>query len=82
MSRNKHKTQGHPARVARDPLSIEIEKLATRAVKLFPTVLRDPRFDPDDAVISKAAAVGLLHLLAILEEKPTPFEIYGMEKRK
>jgi len=51
-------------------------------VELAPKVIRDPRFDPDDAVIAKSSAVGILHLLAILENKPTPFELYGMEKRK
>lgn len=76
------KSQGHPARIDRDPLSIEIEKIARRVVELAPKVIRDPRFDPNDAVIAKASAVGLLHLLAILEGKPTPFELYGMEKRK
>lgn len=79
---SRKKPQGHPARTTRDPLSIEVEKLARRVVELAPKIIRDARFDPNDAVIAKASAVGILHLLAILEGKPTPFEIYGMEKRK
>lgn len=74
------RNQGHPARTNRDELSIEIEKIARRVVELAPKIIRSPKYDPNDAVIAKASAVGLLHLLAIAENKPTPFEIYGIEK--
>lgn len=81
MSKNR-KPQGHPARANRDDTNLEIERLATRLVKLVPTIIRDPRFDPNDVIVAKAAAVGALHLMARLDGKPTPFEIYGMEPFK
>lgn len=82
MSKSKRKPQGHPARTNRDDTNLEIERLATRLVKLVPTIIRDPRFDPNDVTIAKASAVGALHLMARLDGKPTPFEIYGMEPFK
>ena len=77
---SKRKAQGHPARVSRDPLHIEIEKLATRLVHLVPQVIRDARFDPSDVDTAKAGSIAMLHLLAVMESKPTPAEIYGYGK--
>lgn len=74
------RNQGHPARANRDELHVEVEKLATRLVHLVPKIIRDARFDPEDVVVSKAGSVSLLHLLAVLEGKPTPAEIYGHGK--
>lgn len=80
MAKNKaKKPQGHPARVARDDTNIEIEKMSMRLVKLVPTVIRDPRFDPEDVVIAKASSVGILHLYSVLEGKPSPFELYKQQ---
>lgn len=80
MAKNKSKKpQGHPARVARDDTNIEIEKLSMRLVKLVPTVIRDPRFDPEDMVIAKASSVGILHLYSVLDGKPSPFELYKQQ---
>ena len=72
--------QGHPARANRDTLHVEVEKLATRLVKLVPQVIRDPRFDPEDITTAKAGSIAMLHLLAVLENKPTPAEVYGHRK--
>jgi len=65
----------------RDPLTVEVERLARRVTELVPQVIRDPRFDPDDVVVAKAASVGLLHLFARTEGKPTPYEVYGYDPR-
>lgn len=80
MSQKKH--QGHPARANRDTLTVEVEKLATRLVKLVPQVIRDPRFDPEDITVAKAGSIAMLHLLAVLENKPTPAEVYGRGKHE
>lgn len=72
--------QGHPARANRDELTVEIERLATRVTKLVPQIIRDKRFDPEDATTAKAGSIALLHLLAVLSNKPTPAEIYGHGK--
>lgn len=77
---SKRKPQGHPARTARDPLHVEIERLATKVTQLVPEIIRDPRFDPEDVTTVKAGSIALLHLLAILSDKPTPAEIYGYGK--
>lgn len=77
---SKRKPQGHPARTNRDPLTVEIERLATRVTKLIPQIIRNPAFDPEDVIVSKAGSVALLHLLAVLSDKPTPAEIYGLGK--
>lgn len=72
--------QGHPARTNRDELTIEIERLATRVTKLVPQIIRSATYDPEDVVVAKAASIGLLHLLAVASNKPTPAEIYGHGK--
>lgn len=77
---SKRKPQGHPARTNRDELHIEIEKLVNRLVQIVPKVIKDARFDPEDVIVSKAGSVALLHLLAVLSDKPTPAEIYGLGK--
>jgi len=74
------KKQGHPARANRDTLHVEVERLATRLVKLVPEVIKDSRFDPEDVVVSKAGSIAALHLLAVLAGKPTPAEVYGYGK--
>lgn len=76
----KRKPQGHPARLARDPLQVRVDKLAAQATELVRDVIRDPRFDPEDVVVSKAGSVALLHLMAVLAGKPTPAESYGLGK--
>lgn len=80
MSKRKSKPQGHPARINRDPLQIEIEKLANRLVQLVPSVIKDSRFDPEDVIVAKAGSIAALHLLAVLDGKPTPAEVYGYGK--
>lgn len=77
---SRRKPQGHPARANRDALHIEIEKLANRLVQIVPQVIKDARFDPEDVIVSKAGSVAMLHLLAVLADKPTPAEIYGYGK--
>ena len=74
------KPQGHPARTNRDALHVEVEKLATRLTKLVPQVIRDPRFDPEDVTTAKAGSIAMLHLLAVMADRPTPAEIYGHGK--
>ena len=70
---------GHPSRVRRDELHVEIEKLATRAVHLIPKIIRDNRLNPDDVLHGKAAAIGLLHMLSVMEQKPSPYQVFGKE---
>lgn len=77
---SQRKNQGHPARTNRDSLHVEIEKLATRITRLVPEVIRDSRFDPEDVTTAKAGSIAMLHLLAVLSNKPTPAEIYGHGK--
>lgn len=72
--------QGHPGRVNRDQLHVEVEKLANRLVKLVPEIIKDPKFDPEDVVVAKTGALAMLHLLAIMAGKPTPAEVYGHTK--
>lgn len=72
--------QGHPARTNRDALHVEVEKLATRITKLVPAIIRDPRFDPEDVTTAKAGSIAMLHLLAVMADRPTPAEIYGHGK--
>lgn len=74
------KPQGHPARTNRDALHVEVEKLAMRLTKLVPQVIRDARFDPEDVIVSKAGSIAMLHLLAVMADRPTPAEIYGHGK--
>lgn len=74
------RAQGHPARTNRDALHVEVEKLATRITKLVPAIIRDPRFDPEDVTTAKAGSIAMLHLLAVMADRPTPAEIYGHGK--
>lgn len=74
------KKQGHPGRVNRDDLHVEIERLANRLVRLVPQIIKDPRFDPEDINVAKAGSIAMLHLLAIMAGKPTPAEVYGHTK--
>lgn len=78
----KQKKQGHPGRLAaeQDPLMMEVHKLAERLTKLVPTVIRDKRFDPEDVLVAKVGSLAALHLLAVLNEKPTPAAVYGLGK--
>lgn len=77
---SKRKPHGHPARTNRDALHTEIERLATKITRLVPEVIKDPRFDPEDVTTAKAGSIAMLHLLAVLADKPTPAEIYGYGK--
>jgi len=80
VAKAKKKPQGHPARLARDPLQLRVDKLAQQVTELVRDVIRDPRFDPEDVVVAKAGSVAMLHLMAVLAEKPTPAEVYGLGK--
>lgn len=50
--------------------------------RLVPKIIRDPRLDPNDVIAAQACAVGLLHLYAKLDGKPTPYEIHQWEPPK
>lgn len=76
------KPQGHPARTNRDELHTEIERLARRTVELVPKIIRDKRFSPHEITYAKASAVGILHLLSILEKRPSPYEIHAWKPTK
>lgn len=76
----KRKPQGHPARLGRDELQVRVDKLAMQVTELVRDVIRDPRFDPEDVVVSKAGSIAILHLMAVLAGKPTPAEVYGLGK--
>ena len=71
--------QGNPARVNRDAFHVEVEKTARRVVDLIPGAIRDPRLNPDDALHIKACAIGMLHVLSVLERKPSPYQVFGKE---
>lgn len=76
------KPQGHPARANRDELTVEIERLARRTVELIPKIIRDKRFSPHEITYAKASAIGILHLLSILEKRPSPYEIHDWKPAK
>ena len=75
------KKQGHPARVNRDQLHEEVERLTLKAMQLVPKVIRDKRFNPDHIITAKASATGLFELTKVLEGQPSPYEIHGWDPK-